>query len=46
MRSRKQIRQMLELFYEDVESKRKKCKKMKLQVDQEFQQIKRFKQAK
>ena len=40
MRSRKQIRQMLEQFYEDVESKTKKGKKMKLQVDQEFQQIK------
>ena len=40
MRSRKQIRQRLEQFYEDVESKRKKGKKMKLQVDQEFQQIK------
>ena len=46
MRSRKQIRQMLEQFYEDVESKTKKGKKMKLQIDQEFQQIKRFKQAK
>ena len=40
MRSRKQTRQRLEQFYEDVESKRKKGKKMKLQVDQEFQQIK------
>ena len=40
IRSRKQIRQRLEQFYEDVESKRKKGKKMKLQVDQEFQQIK------
>ena len=40
MRSRKQIRQRLEQFYEDVESKRKKGKKMKLQVDQGFQQIK------
>ena len=39
MRSRKQIRQRLEQFYEEVESKRK-GKKMKLQVDQEFQQIK------
>ena len=36
MRSRKQIRQRLEQFYEEVESKRK-GKKMKLQVDQEFQ---------
>ena len=40
MRSRKQIRQRLEQFYEDKENKRKKGKKMKLQVDQEFQQIK------
>ena len=40
MRSRKQTRQRLEQFYEDVESKRKKGKKMKLQVDQGFQQIK------
>ena len=39
MRSRKQIRPRLEQFYEEVESKRK-GKKMKLQVDQEFQQIK------
>ena len=38
MRSRKQIRQRLEQFYEEVESKRK-GKKMKLQVDQEFQQV-------
>ena len=38
MRSRKQIRQRLEQFYGDVRSKRK-GKKMKLQVDQEFQQI-------
>ena len=40
MRSRKQIRQRLEQFYEDVESKTKKGKRMKLQVNQEFQQIK------
>ena len=39
MKSRRQIRQRLEEFYEEVESKRK-SKKMKLQVDQEFQQIK------
>ena len=39
MRARKQIRQRLEQFYEEVESKRK-GKKMKLQVDQEFQQVK------
>ena len=39
MRSRKQIRQRLEQFYGEVESKRK-GKKMKLQVNQEFQQIK------
>ena len=38
MRSRKQIRQRLEQFYEEAESKRK-GKKMKLQVDQEFQQV-------
>ena len=38
MRSRKQIRQRLEQFYEDVKSKRKGTK-MKLQVDQEFQQV-------
>ena len=38
MKSRKQIRQRLGGFYEEVQSKRK-SKKMKLQVDQEFQQI-------
>ena len=38
MRSRKQIREILEQFYEQVKSKRK-GKKMKLQVDQEFQQV-------
>ena len=38
MKSRKQIRQKLEQFYRDVQSKRK-GKKMKLQVDQEFQQV-------
>ena len=39
MRSRKQISQRLEQFYDQVESKRK-GKEMKLQVDQEFQQQK------
>ena len=39
IKSRKQIRQSLGEFYEEVDSKRK-SKKMKLQVDQEFQQIK------
>ena len=39
MKSRKQIRQKLEQFYRDVKSKRK-GKKMRLQVDQEFQQVK------
>ena len=38
MKSRKQIRQELEQFYRDVRSKRK-GKKMKLQVDLEFQQV-------
>ena len=38
MKSRKQIRQKLEQFYRDVRRKRK-GKKMKLQVDQEFQQV-------
>ena len=38
MKFRKQIRQRLGGFYEEVKSKRK-SKKMKLQVDQEFQQI-------
>ena len=38
MKSRKQIRQKLEQFYKDVESKRK-GKEMRLQVDQEFQQV-------
>ena len=41
MRSRKQISQSLELFYDQVESKRK-GKEMKLQVDQEFLQQKMF----
>lgn len=39
MKSRKQIRQKLEQFYREVRSKRK-GKKMRLQVDQEFQQVK------
>ena len=38
MKSRKKIRQKLEQFYRDVKSKRK-GKKMRLQVDQEFQQV-------
>ena len=38
MKSRKQIRQKLEKFYRDIRSKRK-GKKMKLQVDLEFQQM-------
>ena len=38
MRSRKQIRQKLEQFYNEVRSKTK-GKKMKLKVDQEFQQV-------
>ena len=39
MKSRKQIRQKLEQFYRDVRSKIKN-RKMRLQVDQEFEQIK------
>ena len=39
MKSRKQIRQKLEQFYDEIPSKRK-GKKMRLQVDQEFQQVK------
>ena len=39
MKSRKQIKQRLEQFYRDAANKRK-GKKMKLQVDQEFQQVK------
>ena len=39
LKSRKQIRQKLEQFYRDVKGKRQ-GKKMKLQVDQEFQQTK------
>ena len=39
MRSRKQILQRLERFYEEVQNKRK-TKNMWLQVDNEFQQVK------
>ena len=39
MRSRKQISQRLEQFYEQVKDKRN-GKEKKLQVDQEFQQLK------
>ena len=39
MRSRKQTSQRLEQFYEQIKEKRK-GKEMKLQVDQEFQQLK------
>ena len=39
MKSRKQIRQKLEQFYTDIRGKRK-GKKVKLQVVQEFQQVK------
>ena len=39
MKSRKQIRQKLEQFYRNVKDKRQ-GKKMRLQVDQEFQQTK------
>ena len=39
MKSRKQIRQKLEQFYRDVRGK-SKGKTIKLQVDQEFQQVK------
>ena len=38
LKSRKQIRQKFKKFYRDVRSKRK-GKKIKLQVDQEFQQV-------
>ena len=38
MRSRRQIRQKLEQFYNGIKEKRK-GKKMKLQVDQEFRQL-------
>ena len=39
MKSRKQITEKLKEFYQDVKEKRK-GKKMRLQVDQEFQQLK------
>ena len=39
MTSRKQILQKLIIFYDDVRNKRK-CKRMELQVDNEFQQVK------
>ena len=39
MKSRKQILQKLKLFYDDVRNKRK-GKRMRLQVDNEFQQVK------
>ena len=39
MRSRKQILQKMKLFYDEVRSKRKN-KRMRLQVDTEFQQVK------
>ena len=39
MRSRKQILQKLKLFYDDVRNERKR-KRMRLQVDNEFQQVK------
>ena len=39
MRSRKQISQQLQLFYEEINNKRKN-KNMRLQVDNEFQEVK------
>ena len=39
MKSRKQILQKMKIFYDDVRSKRK-GKHMRLQVDNEFQQVK------
>ena len=39
MRSRKQIWQKMKIFYEEVNGKRK-GKHMRLQVDNEFQQVK------
>ena len=39
MRSRKQISQQLQLFYEEINNKRKN-KTMRLQLDIEFQQVK------
>ena len=40
MRSRRQIRQKLQQFYNEIKEKRK-GKKMKLQVDQEFEKKKK-----
>ena len=39
MKSRKQISQQLQLFYEEINNKRKN-KTMRLQLDNEFQQVK------
>ena len=39
MRSRKQILQEMKLFYDEVKEKRK-GKRMRLQIDTEFQQVK------
>ena len=39
MKSRKQILQKMKLFYDEVKNKRKD-KRMRLQVDNEFQQVK------
>ena len=39
MKSRKQILQKMKIFYDEVRSKRK-GKRMRLQVDNEFQQVK------
>ena len=39
MRSRKQVLQKMKLFYDEVKSERKN-KRMRLQVDNEFQQVK------
>ena len=39
MKSRKQILQKLKIFYNEVSNKRK-GKRMRLQVDNEFQQVK------
>ena len=38
MKSRKQILQKIKLFYDEVKNKRK-GKRMRLQVDKEFQQV-------
>ena len=39
MRSRKQILQIMKIFYDEVKNKKKKNKTMILQVDNEFQQV-------